>query len=82
MVDQRKGQHVHVFDAAAARIFADQCIDHALVVLAVRRIAEDAFDLAFQLTRLIREFRVYSSHAVLSNVMRGADKSAVVVVFK
>jgi hypothetical protein len=55
MIDQREGQHVDIFDAAAARVFFHQRIDHALVVLAIRRIAQDALDLAFQFARLIGE---------------------------
>src|SRR5476649_2054014 len=70
VVHQREGQHVDVFDAAAAGVFAHQRVDHALVVLAIGRIAQNAFDLAFHLARLVREFRVYFSHVVLSNVMR------------
>jgi hypothetical protein len=67
VVDQRERQHVDILDAAAAGVFRHQRVDHALVVLAVRRIAQDALDLAFKLARLIGEFRVYfSRHCLLS----------------
>ena len=58
VVDQREG-------SACSRLRCRRLLAYSptsastmhLVVLAVRRVAEDAFDLAFQLARLIREFR-------------------------
>lgn len=65
-VHQGESHHVQIVDAAAVHVFGAQGFDHLLVILVVRRIAEDALDLPFQFARLVGELWVYFSHLLLS----------------
>ena len=65
MVDQCEAHHVDVFDAAAGRVFRRQRTLHHVVVLAVRRVAQDAVDLALELARLVSKFGMYFSHVLI-----------------
>jgi hypothetical protein len=65
-VDQREGHHVDVVQAVAVGILRHQRLHHHVVVLAIGRIAQRAFDLSFQFARLEGEFRMYFFHGSIN----------------